>query len=289
MILGTATYMSPEQARGKPVDKRADIWAFGVVLYEMLTGRRLFTGETVSDVLAGVLKTEIDLGGLPESTPPAVRRLIARCLERDPRNRIRDIGDARVELQSALDTHAPDAASHEPRRRSRAGLLPAALGAGLVLGALLSAGVGRFDAARTRPEPAAATWLEIGPPAGRGSRHYVAPSISPDGRRIAFWAPDAAGKLSLWIRSLDSPEARPVPGTSWEGLRAGVPAFWSPEGRSLGFFAEGNLKRIDLDGGAALTLAAASNPRGGSWGAGGVIVFVPAAGKPPSPDLRLRR
>ena len=124
LILGTAAYMSPEQARGKAVDKRADVWAFGVVLYEMLTGQRLFTGETVSDVLAGVLRAEVDWGALPEATPPATRRLLARCLERDPKKRLRDIGDALPDLQDA--SAAAPSWARRPRRRVRVagGALP---------------------------------------------------------------------------------------------------------------------------------------------------------------------
>ena len=280
LILGTAAYMSPEQARGRAVDKRADIWAFGVVLFEMLSGRRLFMGETVSDVLAAVLTREPDWAALPAGAPGHLRLLLRRCLERDPKNRMRDIGDARLELQAALDRHGPDASlATTPARAPRAGVLLAALGGGLLLGALLAVGVGRFDAAQARAATTATTWLEVGPPVGRFGIQ-TAPSISPDGRQIAFWAPNEAGQVSLWIRALDSPGARVLPGTTLEGGYGGVPAFWSPDGRSLGFFAAGKLKRLDLDGGAALTLADATNPRGGCWGTTGVIVFVPAAGRP---------
>jgi eukaryotic-like serine/threonine-protein kinase len=279
VIVGSAAYMSPEQARGKRVDRRADIWAFGVVLFEMLTGRRLFQGETVTDTLAAVLKTEPEWGLLPAETPARVQELLRRCLERDPKQRLRDVGDARLELQAALDPHDPGAAGIpvSPRPALRIGLLLPVLGAGVVLGALLAAGLGRFDAAAPAGAGGAATWVEIGPPRERFAFH-PAPAVSPDARNLAFWAPDENGKLALWIRPLDAPVARLLERAA-TGYTYGVPPFWSPDGRSLAFFADGKLKRVDLSGGAPLTLADAVNPRGGTWGAGGVITFVPAAGQ----------
>jgi len=281
VILGSAAYMSPEQARGRRVDRRADIWAFGVVLFEMLTGRRLFQGETVTDTLAAVLKTEPEWGLLPAETPPRVRELLRRCLERDPRQRLRDIGDARLELEPAVDMNQRiDAvAAPMPQLAHRLGLLVvAALLGGVALGVLVMMGRAGL---RGEAAPSQRTWLEIAPPRQRFA-FQPAPSISPDGRQVTFWAPDDSGKLGLWVRSLDAPAARLLPGTSWES-RIGdwgcAAPFWSPDGRSLAFFAEGKLKRTDLDGGAPLTLADASNPRGGSWSPDGVIVFVPIPGR----------
>jgi Tol biopolymer transport system component len=276
LILGTAAYMSPEQARGKPVDKRADIWAFGVVLFEMLTGKRLFTGETVSDVLAGVLKTEIDLGALQEATPSGIRQLLRRCLERNPRNRLHDIADARLALEDSLTGRAGEvsvpgafgATRLSPRRVAwPQWLLGIALGAGAL--AVL-------DRTWLSPGTAALTEtlrLEVLPPEGT---HSSGPfDLSADGRSLVFVAADSNNATALYLRELDTLEARKLPGT--EGVDM---PFFSPNGRSVGFFANRKLQRIDLAGGPPRELASVSDPRGASWGASGVIVFAPEGGGP---------
>ncbi|HVR29677.1 MAG TPA: protein kinase [Thermoanaerobaculia bacterium] len=271
VILGTAAYMAPEQARGLAVDRRADIWAFGVVLYEMLTGGRLFAGDTVTDTLAGVLKGEIDLDALPPGTPSAIRRLLRRCLERQPRERLRDIGDARLVLEDVragrADEVLPSPAADGRRPR---GLWP--LAANLAVGILgtlaVVALVGRGEARPTVPLRAAITLpepLEL----AYGDR---ALALSPDGSRLVLALAGGEQPERLYLRALDEIEPRPLPGT--EG--ATYP-FWSPDGTAIGFFAGGKLKRVDLPSGAVRTLCDAPQGRGGTWSPRGTIVFAPSA------------
>jgi predicted Ser/Thr protein kinase/WD40 repeat protein len=268
MILGTAAYMSPEQARGHDADKRSDIWVFGTVLYEMLTGRRAFEGETISDVLASVLKTEPDWARVP----PQVQRLLRRCLEKDPRKRLQAIGDAKLLLEDAPP--APVA--------SRTRILPWAIAAVTVVG-LLIALAGWWRATRPVDHPLMRLSVDLGPDAVAGARSTAA--ISPDGTRLVF--PIRAGdKQTLATRLLDQPRATPLAGTE-----DGVDPFFSPDGQWVGFFAGGKLKKISVTGVAAVTLCDAPNPRGGSWGEDGNIIAaltfsgglsrIPAAGGVP--------
>jgi eukaryotic-like serine/threonine-protein kinase len=258
VILGTAGYMAPEQARGKIVDKRADIWAFGVVLYEMLTGKRLFEGETVSDTLAAVLTREPDW----DRVPAKVQRLLRRCLEKDPRRRLRDIGDAMLLLEAEPTTTAPS--------RSRLGI------AGwMATGALVAAAVS-FLYFQQKPQSTPVVRSIIPPPEKTSFRFdlqpYVLPALSPDGRRLVFGVQSEGGASRLWIRSLDAAAAQPLAGT--EGASSSYP-FWSPDSRSVGFSADGKLKKIDLSGGPAVTLGDVPLFRGASWSPQGVIVFAP--------------
>ena len=272
LILGTAAYMSPEQARGKPVDKRADIWAFGVLLYEMLTGRPLFAGDTLSDVLASVLRQEIDWKALPASAPAELRRLLARCLERNPKNRLHDIGDARIALDEVVagkETTADTIAV--PTRSGRAIWLLAAgiLGAGLLLGWLLRGGLASRSGGggvRFHAE------FQIGAPERTSLVSGMA--LSPDGEKLAFVARGEDGRTALWIRALAAREAKMLPGTT----DARHP-FWSPDGRKIGFFAQNRLKATELFGGQPRVLAETGSTldtRGGAWGAGDVILFAPS-------------
>ncbi len=275
LILGTAAYMSPEQARGKAVDRRTDIWAFGCVLYECLTGRQLFEGETVSDLIARILEREPDWNTLPEGTPARLRDLLKRCLDKDAKHRLRDIGDARLEIEGILAdfTSSFRPAKVAPRRMAR--LLPALTWAG-VAGLAVTAG---FLLARggsgSRPAERVVRFSFRQPPATTGFADPNDLAVSPDGRLLAFVAVDSTGTGALWLRSLDSMAPRVVAGTE----NATLP-FWSPDGRHVAFFADGKLKRIPLDGGRAEVLCDANNGRGGSWGRRGDIVFAPAGEGP---------
>jgi serine/threonine protein kinase/Tol biopolymer transport system component len=274
-ILGTAAYMSPEQARGKPVDRRADIWSFGVILYEMLTGRRLFRGETIGDVLAEVLKTEPDLDALPDDAPVALRWLIARCLTRQPAERLRDIGEARVLLASDPDRHLSASLTSVPtgvlaskqserKRERRLWIAVIALIAGLA-GALAFV---HWTETPPAPQPVR---MVLEPPDGW---RFVeqSPVPSPDGRVVAFVAepiqdPD---EPMVWLRGLDAAEPRSLEGT--RGV-AGSP-FWSPDGQSLAFFTDRELRRIRLSDEKAQTICSIEGTNyGGSWNEAGTILF----------------
>jgi Tol biopolymer transport system component len=264
VILGTAAYMAPEQAKGRPADKRADVWAFGCVLYEMLTGRAPFAGEDVSDTLANVLKREPDWNLLPAETPAAIRALLKRCLEKDRRRRAGDIAAALFAIDEAATlgaTGIPTALIIRSSMMRRAALPLAALAMG---GALAAAGVVYFRAA---PAEAPEMRLHITtPPVGEGI-DAVSFAVSPDGQSIVFRA--AAGQTSqLWLRMLDSETARPLSGTE-----NGFYPFWSPDGRSIGFFADQSLKRTDVAGGNVQTLATAPSVFGATWSPDDTIVF----------------
>ena len=216
VILGTAAYMSPEQARGKPVDKRADVWSFGVLLWELLTGRQLFTGDTVTDVIAAVVTREPDLEALPKTMPAAVRRLIARCLRKDPRTRLPDIGTARLDLQEAV----AGAGSHE------ASLAPASIvatGSGaparerwgwialtLALASLAGWMAWQKRHAATGSQPP--VHFVVQTPDGLTFPDFQLPALSPDGRHVAFAGLSRDGSTQIWLRSLDSNDARPIAG-----------------------------------------------------------------------------
>jgi serine/threonine-protein kinase len=247
MILGTAAYMSPEQARGKPVDKRADIWAFGCVLYEVLNGGAAFTGETITDVLAAVVTKEPDY----MRVPPQMRRLLQRCLAKDPKKRLQAIGDFELLLEQAP----------QPVRRSA---LPWAIAA---LFGILAAGGSWVAWRATRPvqHPLVRLNVDLGPDAMAGLNTTIA--ISPDGTRIVYLARGPDGKQQLATRPLNQAQATLLPGTE-----NGADPFFSPDGQWLGFFASGQLKKISIEGSALATLCAANNGQGASWGEDGNIV-----------------
>jgi eukaryotic-like serine/threonine-protein kinase len=255
VILGTAAYMAPEQAKGKAVDKRADIWAFGVVLYEMVTGSQLFAGDSIAEVLGSVLKDQPDLS----AAPAPVRRLLARCLERDLRKRLRDIGDYADLLEQ------PAAAPAPPRAASP---FPWLLAAAAALAALAAIGWIFFHPA---PLPLV-TRFEITAPPG-STLPPGTPAVSPDGRTLAYVVRDADGIPRIHVRALDSIASRALPGTE----RA-IHPFWSPDGRSLAFSADRVLKRIDLAGGAPLALTPISGPWHGAWSQAGIILGLMASG-----------
>jgi len=238
VLLGTAAYMSPEQTKGKSVDRRADIWAFGCVLYEMLTGKMAFSGETVTDTLASVIKDEPDWSQLPPATPSRARVLLQRCLQKDPKQRLRDIGDARISLGEIL--------SGAPEQWSAAG--------------------------ERHPRLADLMCFQIPVPEGVTLSASAQFALSPDGRQLAFAATGSDGALRLWIRPLDSLEARPLPGSESPNI---PPFFWSPNSRYIAFEAGGKLKKISISGGGAETLCTLSSGAavGGAWNRDGVIIF----------------
>jgi Tol biopolymer transport system component len=270
VILGTAAYMAPEQAKGKPVDRRADIWALGVVLFEMLTGRHLFDGETPTETIAQVIMQPPRLELLPAGTPKSVRRILGRCLEKEPRNRFQSAGDIRIELDEARTGAAEDLAPGPlaPARRVRPGWAWAI--AGLIVGAAAGA-AWSFWPAPANTSPPVRLDARLG-----GHRLVIDANVdgalavlSPDGRTLVY-AGDDQGTRRLYHRSLDESEAKPLPGT--EGATS---QFFSPDSRSIAFFVGGKLKRLSLGGGAAIDVADAIDARGGTWGAGDIIVFTP--------------
>ena len=281
VVLGTAAYMSPEQARGKPADKRSDIWAFGVVLYEMLTGRRLFHGDNVTDVLAAVVKDAPDLS----AAPAPLRRLLEKCLEKDPRKRLRDISGVALLLE---DAQTVDGARREvapsgiAASRKRMAIGAAAVAGMAIVGILAVLTLLRRDVAG----PRAVEFVVDAPPGTTLANVHSGSAVSPDGSSIVFSAGASGAAPSLWLRHLGSIGARQLPGT--EGATAPV---WSPDGRSIAFMAERKLKRLDLAGGPPVTLAdvpRADPNQPAAWSPNGIILFgcpcgldsVPASGGP---------
>jgi serine/threonine protein kinase/Tol biopolymer transport system component len=273
MILGTAAYMAPEQARGATLDKRADIWAYGVVVFELLTGQRLFAGETVSDTLAAVLKTEPDFGRLPAETPPAVRRLLQRCLQKDRRQRLQDIGDARIELEEATRAEEPVKAPTAAAPSARVRLLRAAtiFAAGA---AVAAAAMTLWSSARATTTASATPYQFLITPAD-GVALDDPPNffVSPDGRTIALRG-NEDGTPYIYLRSLTDGSVRRLSNTRG----AGPTATWSPDNRSLAFVRGGRLNVIGTEDGRAVEIALDSQPRlvaglSSSWSQGGDIVF----------------
>ncbi len=277
VILGTAAYMSPEQAAGVAADRRADIWAFGVVLWEMLTGHKLFEGETVSHVLASVLKDEVDLDALPGETPARLRELIERCLRKKPKQRLQAIGDARILLEEyradpeTFDRQTIAAAPEADLQPRWKRALPwsaalAATIAALSLGLLL---IGQKDpeqrVIRFETPPPQNGWFHLAP----DNPGPVA--VSPDGRMLAYSGRSSDGVVQLWVRALDEAAGRPLSGTE----NAQYP-FWSPDSRRIGFFSGNKLRVVEAVGGPPLALCDAPDGKGGTWSEEGVIVFSPS-------------
>ena len=281
-ILGTAAYMSPEQARGKAVDRRADIWAFGVILFEMLTAERLFDGETVSDTLAAVLRAEPDWGALPAAEAPLLTRIVERCLVRDPRQRLRDIGEVRVLLQagdgSAMSLFGAQAPADVPLAAARRGIPVVAI----VAIALVTGIVGAWIGSRLLVGTAEPHVVHAAIPPARGTTIQLASSapgpgvLSPDGRMVAFTARDEAGVTRLYLRHVDRAEPVAISGTE----SAAYP-FWSPDAASIAYFevgaGAGKLRKVNVGGGPPVTLCPAQNGKGGTWNEDGVILFAPSA------------
>jgi Tol biopolymer transport system component len=261
-LLGTAPYMSPEQVKGHNADARSDVWAFGCLLYEMLTGRPAFAAATASEVVASILTTEPDWSRLPTDTPDAVRRLLRRCLQKDAATRLHAIADARLEIDEALQPNRAVAPARAPLPRVER------LAWVSIVAVLALAAAGLYVWA-TRPVPVPAeVRFDIATPDLAVPPSLTSVSISADGRQILFVA-DVDGQPHVWIRDIDSVVARPLAGTG-----GAYNPFWAPDGRSIAFYADGFLKRLDLDGGLVRTLGKALIGVGGSWSRDGVILFV---------------
>jgi Tol biopolymer transport system component len=269
VLLGTAAYMSPEQARGKSVDKGTDIWAFGCVLYELLCGRPAFEGEDITEILAAVVKTDPDWSRLPENTPPAIRLLLRRCLQKDKTLRMQAAGDARIEIQEVL-TAPPTAEPAAAQRKGRGRIAWATAGALGLVAIAFALGFGLRAPKPQKPLQALHLSAEIGASASLYTALGASAILSPDGTRLAFVARGADQRRSIYVRSLDQLQA-----TALSGTENALDPFFSPDGQWLGFFADGKLKKIAIQGGAAVTLCDAPDDRGGSWSEDGTIVFTP--------------
>ena len=275
-IVGTPAYMSPEQARGQAVDRRTDIWAFGCVLYELLTGQPAFKGESSSDLLAAILERDPDWRALPADTPVALRRLLGRCLQKDRRQRLRDIGDALPDL--AAPWGAPDVTTPVARRAMSGVITVALVAAALATGSVATwwlTGSASQDSPALAPLPVR---FALPPPSGARFGAGIesnSVSVSPDGSTVAFVAFGTGVPSKVMLRTLGDETAREVPGTE----RASS-MFWSPDGRTLGFFAAGQLKRVDLSGGAPVKVCDVPVGVGlsGSWGRQGDILFATVQG-----------
>jgi serine/threonine-protein kinase len=271
-LVGTGPYMSPEQIRDKPLDRRTDIWSFGCLMFEMLTGKRAFQRETLADTLSAILEREPDWEALPKKTPVSVKLLLRRCLAKDPTQRLQHIGDARIEISDVITgpveslTGKPDEAPGLPLWQVAAGLA-AALVAGVVLGGLA------FWGLSPAPDVPAVNKFPIPLPAnetlGVGGSSSMA--LSADGQRLVYVARRGANQR-LFLRELDQFDPVPIDGT--EGAES---PFFSPDGQSIGFFAEGELRRIGIVGGEADSLCSASDPRGATWGDDDAIYFSTAS------------
>jgi serine/threonine protein kinase len=255
VMLGTVAYMSPEQVRGKGVDRRSDVWAFGCVVYELLTGKPAFAGETISDIITATLSSDPDWAVLPADTPPGLRRLLRRCIQRDPAKRLRSAADALLDLEEA-----PSAEGAGARPSSKLPWIAAALG-------LAAAGAIGFVHFRERPAEVRPNRFFLKPPPNATSIDY--PSVSPDGRKVAYTA-TVGGQPQLWLHELDSLTPQALAGTT-----GGHMPFWSPDSRFIGFSAGGKLKRIAVDGGSPQTLCDTDTLGhwGATWNRDGVILF----------------
>ncbi|MBZ5498056.1 MAG: protein kinase [Acidobacteriia bacterium] len=285
VILGTAAYMAPEQAKGKAVDKRADIWAFGCVLYECLTGKRAFQGETITEIVASILKSDPDLDALPADTPPMVRSLLRRCLQKDPVLRLHDIGDARIEIGESVTY--PSEAALGPRRLSPLWLAVGAavmLLVGILLGWLLTKSQAYRPAASVAKsiiKVEQGLWLDGSRTEYEAQRpNRTAMAISGDGSFVVYSAigenPDVKAKPQLYLRRIDQLEAKPIAGT--EG---GINPFLSPDNRWVGYWASGasgQLKKVPVEGGVPATVCDAPSIFGASWGIDNSIIFASGSG-----------
>ena len=265
VIMGTAPYMSPEQARGKSVDKRSDIWAFGCVLYEMLTGRRPFEGRDVSEVLGAVLRLEPDWDGLPDDTPPRVSTLLRRCVEKEPKQRVHDVADVRLAMAGAFETTDSATSESIPAPMLRIWQRPMGF-AVAVLVALVVGGVAVWTLTRPAPSPPGLLTrfpIPLGANQGFSSTALPIVAISPDGSQVVY-----AADNNLWLRPVDQLQAVRLAGGGGGG------PFFSADGQSIGFWAAGQLKKVPVSGGPPVTIADVPTlPRGANWGANDMILY----------------
>jgi Tol biopolymer transport system component len=268
IVLGTAAYMSPEQARGKAVDQRADIWAFGCLLYEMLTGQAAFGGEDVTTTLARILERGADMSALPATLSPDLRQVINLCLQKDPRKRVADIRDVKLALGGAFATNTAQTSAPMAVSVALGRLAWSAFAIAVLAAAALAVPALQHLRESAPPE----TRVEISTPPTDQSLSFA---LSPDGRQMVYVADDEDGVSRLWLRPLATTAAQPLAGTE----NAFLP-FWSPDSRSIGFFAGNTLRRLDLGGGAPQTLAPVTNGAGGTWNADGTILFAPSVTSP---------
>ena len=267
VILGTPAYMSPEQAKGLAVDQRTDIFSFGSVLFEMLTGRRAFAGTSAADIASRVVQNDPDWTLLPPGVPPSLHRLLRLCLEKDPRRRRQSAGDVRVDLEHVQD-EPPTVASRHSGARRRSWQL-----AGIAAVLIALSALGMWTALGGRDVAAPETRLQVVTPPTFDPMHFA---LSPDGAYLVFTvAATGDGRPRLYLRARNATEAQPIPGT--EGARF---PFWSPDSRAIGFFAARKLFRVDIAGGRPQALAPAANPLGGAWGDDDTILFAPTSVSP---------
>jgi len=264
VILGTAAYMSPEQAKGQPVDKRADIFAFGCVLYELLTGKRTFSGKTITETLGAIIHKEPDWKALPSTTPWRIQELLRRCLTKDAHDRLRDIGNVRIEIRLALEeptTVSPIGGLSPTQPPLGRRVIPW----GITVTVVLIAAIAIWSLTRPTPEPITRLALTLTEQLGstRAGLNENVLALSPDGKRLVYVAND-----QLYLRPMDTLQASPIPGTE-EALSA----FFSPDGQWVGFFTDSELKKVSISGGVPLTLYNAAGLRGASWGTDNTIVF----------------
>jgi serine/threonine-protein kinase len=252
VLLGTAAYMSPEQARGKTVDKRADIWAFGCVLFEMLAGKVVFPGETITDTLAAVIRAEPEWSGLPATLPRRVRKVLELCLAKNPRKRLHDIADAALLMEGELEEDFGQVATAAAAPDSRKSRLREGLAWTLAVGAIVTAiALGWRPDTGEGPGPPTRFTIRLADDAPLSFIDEPILAFGSDGRKIAFTAQDpASGRSIVYLRALDQSEPWPLPGTEGGGS-----PFFSPDGEHIGFFSEGELRRVSLSGGSPITLA----------------------------------
>jgi Tol biopolymer transport system component len=280
VILGTAGYMSPEQARGKLVDKRTDIWAFGCVLYELLTGKHTFDGQDTTEILAAVVKSEPDWSPLPAATPQTIRVLLKRCLQKDRTLRLRDAGDARIEIQEALSAPQGETANDGASAKGIRAVGPRglALGVGVLLLVAVITGLAVWNLKPVPPAPRPVSRFTITLPPGQQLAVPLsgpAVALSPDGTHLAYVVRQGLIQ-QVYLRAMDSLEVRPIPGS--EGATGGTSftePFFSPDSQWLGFFAGGKLKKVEVSGGPVLVVCDSPFSDGASWGSQGMIAFSP--------------